>query len=120
MVPRASTVTRLVSLEIYFLKLLSLEHLQLPGWFPWRFIFLSYGPQGVGIYQVGFPGDLFSKVIVPRASIFIWLVSLEISRASTVTRLVFLEIYFLKLWSLGRLQLPGWFPQIFIFLSYGP
>jgi len=39
----------------------SLGRLQLPGWFPLRFIFLSYGPQGVRIYQVGFPGDLFSK-----------------------------------------------------------
>ena len=31
-----------------------------------------------------------------------------------------LEIYILKLWSLERLQLPGWFPRRFIFLSYGP
>ena len=106
MVPRASAVTRLVSPEIYFLKLWSPGRSYLSGWFPLSFIFLSYGPKNVYIYQVGFPGDLFSKVMVPRAPVFI--------------RLVSPEIYFLKLWSLGRLYLSGWFPQIFMFLSYGP
>ena len=93
MVPRAPVFIRLVSPDIYFLKLWSLGRLYYQVGFPGDLFSKVHGPQGVYSYQVGFPRYLFSKVMVPRASVFI--------------RLVSPEIYFLKLWSLGRLYLSG-------------